>query len=82
MSELQLSLGPVAEAGAELEVVDAELVTSTSSAVSSAALSPSPPPSAPGLEARNLFGEAERIAARGGEREHAPAVPRDFPRFR
>ena len=56
MSELQLALTPVAE----LEVVDAELVTSAGRPE----LSPSPPPSAPGLEERNLFGEAERIAAR------------------
>jgi hypothetical protein len=62
VSERQLSLAPVVDA--ELELVDAELVTSVGPASTSAALSPSPPPSAPGLEPRNLFGEAERIAAR------------------
>jgi len=63
VSELQLSLAPVVVA-AEVELVDAELVTSAGVAASAAPLSPSPPPLAPGLEARNLFGEAERIAAR------------------
>ena len=62
MSELQLLPAPVVDA--ELELVDAELVTSAGAAASAAPLSPSSPPCAPGLEARNLFGEAERIAAR------------------
>ena len=56
MSELPLSLPPVAEA--EVELVDGELVAPP------AALSPSPPPVLSAVEARNLFGEAERIAAR------------------
>lgn len=60
MSELQLSLTRVADA--EGEVVDVELVQSTRT-VASAVLSPPPPPPT-GLETRNLFGEAERIAAR------------------
>ncbi len=59
MSELQLSLAPVADR--ELEVVDGEPVMSAPPAV---ALSPSPPPISSALEERNLFGEAERIAAR------------------
>jgi integrase len=61
VSELQLSLTRVADA--EGEVVDAELVPSTG-AVASAVLSPSPPPFPSPLAERNLFGEAERIAAR------------------
>ena len=52
-----------AEAGAELELVDGELVTSAGAAASATALSPSPPPIRPGLEERNLFAEAERITA-------------------
>jgi MYXO-CTERM domain-containing protein len=36
--------------------------------------SPSPPPSAPPLEARNLFGEAERIAARAA----SPSTRRQY----
>jgi integrase/recombinase XerD len=55
VSELQLSLDPETE----LEVVDAELVP-IASGVSIAAT----PPIASGLEQSNLFGEAERIAAR------------------
>jgi integrase len=62
VSELQLSLAPVADR--ERQVVDGELVTSAGAAASASALSPSPPPIRPGLEERNLFGEAERIAAR------------------
>jgi hypothetical protein len=64
VSDVQLSLTTAAGAGAELEIVDAELVASAPHAPSVTALSPSPPPSAPALEARNLFAEAERIAAR------------------
>ena len=63
MSVLQPTL-TAAEAGAELELVDGELVTSAGAAASATALSPSPPPIRPGLEERNLFAEAERIAAR------------------
>ena len=63
MRELQLSLtGPNGDD--ELEVVDAELVASAAPVAWLPALSPSPPPSAPDLEVRNLFAEAERIAAR------------------
>jgi integrase len=62
VSAHQLSLTP--PAGAELELVDAELVSSAGTVAPAIALSPSPPPSAPELDARNLFGEAERIAAR------------------
>ena len=62
MSELQLSLASVAEA--ERELVDAELVTSAGAVASASTLSPSPPPAVPGLQRRNLFGEADRIAAR------------------
>jgi len=60
---LQLTLSD-AEAAAELEPVDAELVTNDAAGGPAAALSLSPPLAAPALEARNLFGEAERIAAR------------------
>ena len=56
MSGLPLSLTPVAEP--EVELVDGELVAPP------AALSPSPPPVLSAVEERNLFGEAERIAAR------------------
>ena len=62
MSELQLSLAAVADS--ELELVDSELVTSVTPAAPSVALSPSPPPVPPALHERNLFAEAERIAAR------------------
>ena len=67
MSELQLSL-PVAEAGEELEleVVDATLVEAPAGLPASLSLPlPSPPPFEPSsLAARNLFAEAQRIAAR------------------
>jgi integrase/recombinase XerD len=52
------------EAGGELELVDAELVSTVGTAVSASVLSPSPPPVLTALAERNLFGEAERIAAR------------------
>ena len=62
MSELQLSPATVA-AGEERELVDAELVEAP--APLAAPVSPSPPPFEPSpLDARNLFGEAQRIAAR------------------
>ena len=61
---MSCSSRPLPVVDAELELVDAELVSSAGAAASAALLSPSPPPCAPGLEARNLFGEAERIAAR------------------
>ena len=63
VSEVQLSLAALAPSE-ELEVVDAEFVSSASASASASALSPSPPPSVPGVQERNLFGEAERIAAR------------------
>ncbi len=64
MSELQLALASVA--GGELELVDAELVTNAEPVAPALPLPLplSPPPSTPGLASRNLFGEAERIAAR------------------
>ena len=62
MSGRQLALAPVVDA--ELELVDAELVSSAGVVASASILSPSPPPVAPGLQERNLFAEAERIAAR------------------
>ena len=65
MSVLQPTL-IAREAGAELEIVDGELVTNAGAAASANAPSPSPPPIRPGLEERNLFAEAERIAARAG----------------
>ena len=63
MSGAQLTLAPVVQA--ELELVDAELVSSSSAVASASALSPSPPPIPPALAERNLFGEVGRIAARG-----------------
>ena len=63
MSVLQPTL-TAAEAGAELELVDGELVTSAGAAASATALSPPRRPSGLGLEERNLFAEAGRIAAR------------------
>jgi integrase len=62
VSELQLALAPVVEA--ELELVDADILSSAGTVASADALSPSPPPVPPALAERNLFGEAERIAAR------------------
>jgi integrase len=63
VSALQLSL-TTPDRDAELELVDAELVTSAEPVAAGTALSPSPPPFPSALEARNLFAEAERIAAR------------------
>ncbi len=63
MSGLPLARAPV-QAREEFELVDGELVPSADPAVSSAALSPSPPPVPPALDERNLFGEAERVADR------------------
>lgn len=65
-------LGTVAESGRERRLTpDREQARrlpcarpSEASGPSCIPLSPSPPPPAPRLEARNLFGEAERIAAR------------------
>jgi len=80
VSGRQLALTPVPEAGVEL--VDAELVTSAAAAASDIRSSPSPPPAVPGLQERNLFGEAERIAARAASvstrRQYgaAPLLPR------
>jgi integrase/recombinase XerD len=62
VSELQIALAPVAQP--EVELVDAELVWSAGTVASAGALSPVPPPVPPGLAERNLFGEAQRIAAR------------------
>jgi integrase len=61
VSAEQLSITPLE---AELELVDGELVASRADIASAAPLSPSPPPSPSRLDARNLFGEAGRIAAR------------------
>jgi integrase len=63
VSERQLSLAAL-EPDAELELVDGELVSSARPVASASTLSPSSPPSPPRHEARNLFGEAQRIAAR------------------
>ena len=63
MSELQLSL-TAAKAGEELELIDAELVTSARPATFATDLSSSPPPVTSALEQRAFFAEAERIAAR------------------
>ena len=62
MSGGQLSLTRGAEV--ELELVDAELVTFAADAASGIRPFPSPPPAVPGLQEHDLFGEAERIAAR------------------
>ena len=62
MSARQLSLTPPAEA--ELELVDGELVSSAGAVASASVLSPFLLPSPTVLDTRNLFGEAERIAAR------------------
>jgi integrase/recombinase XerC len=62
VSELQLARAPVVDD--RLELVDAELVASPAPSASRSALSPFPPPAASALEDRNLFGEADRIAAR------------------
>ena len=53
-----------AETAEDVELVDAELVSTAGTAVSPSALSPSPPPIRSALTERNLFAEAERIAAR------------------
>jgi integrase/recombinase XerD len=59
VSEQQLALAP-AEPTVELELVDATIADELVDAVVIAAPAPSPA----GVEQRNLFGEAERIAAR------------------
>ncbi len=59
MSEQQLALAP-AEPTVELELVDGTIADELADAVVIAA----PPPSPAGVEERNLFREAERIAAR------------------
>jgi len=63
VSGAQLTLAAV-EAAEDVELVDAELVSSSSAIASTSTLSPSPPPIPAALAERNLFGEAERIAAR------------------
>ncbi len=63
MSKLQLSL-TAGEAGQELELVEAELIEDARDAGPAIALSPSPPPFPTPLAERNLFAEAQRIAAR------------------
>ena len=59
MSEQQLALAP-AEPGVELELVDGTIADELADAAVIAAPAPAPTE----LEERNLFGEAERIAAR------------------
>ena len=77
MSDPQLSLtlpGPEHEA---LELVDGELADAS---LEVAVLSPPPPPT-PGLEERNLFAEAQRIAARAASastRRQYGAIFRSF----
>ncbi len=63
MSGAQLALAAV-EAGEEVELVDAELVSSVGAVASACTLSPSPRPVPAALAECNLFGEAERIASR------------------
>ncbi len=65
MSGAQLTLvaGETGEE-VELELVDAELVSSAGAVASTGTLSSSPPPIPSVLAERNLFGEAQRIAAR------------------
>jgi integrase/recombinase XerD len=62
VSELPLSLTLVADG--EFEAVDAEFVPTSGLGARASCLSPSPPPVPSALEERNLFAEAERIAAR------------------
>jgi len=72
----------VDEPGAEGELVDGELAEAS-------ALSPPPPPNPPGLEERNLFAEADRIAARAAtattrgstRRSSAPSATGSPPSF-
>jgi hypothetical protein len=61
VSEQQLALAP-AEPTVGLELVDGTIADELADAVVIAAPASAPPPSE--LEQRNLFGEAERIAAR------------------
>ncbi len=78
MSELQLALACLDEPGAEVELVDGELAEAS---VSASVLSPPPPPATTGLEERNLFAEAERIAARAASastRRQYAAIFRSF----
>lgn len=74
MSGAQLTLAAV-EAAEAVELLDAELVSTAGLAVSGSALSSSPPPVPAAIAERNLFGEAERIAA-ARRRRHAAAVGR------
>jgi hypothetical protein len=63
VSGAQLTLAAV-QAAEDVELIDAELVSTAGTAVPASAPSPSPPPIPAALAERNLFGEAERIAAR------------------
>jgi hypothetical protein len=52
------------EAGEEVELVDADLLSRVGTVASAGTLSPSPLPVPDALAECNLFGEAERIASR------------------
>jgi len=64
VSGAQLTLAAAESAAEDVQLVDVELVSTAGTAVSSSAPSPSPPPVPAALRERNLFAEAERIAAR------------------
>lgn len=73
MSE-QLALAPLDDSGQEVELVDGEPAEAS-------VLSPPPPPAPPCLEERNLFAEAQRIAARAATattRRQYAAIFRSF----
>ena len=72
MNEPQFSLDLVVNA--EVEIVDAELVPNTGAVASGAGPSASPTPIPSALEERNLFAEAERIAARAA----SPSTRRQY----
>jgi hypothetical protein len=68
-------------ADADLEVVNAELVATPPDVASHSALSPPPPPVPSALAECNLFGEAERIAARAATASTRRQYEAIFPAF-
>jgi integrase len=78
VTERQLELACLDEPDAELELVDGELAEAS---VTAPVRSPPPPPDRPELQQRNLFAEAERIAARAASastRRQYAAIFRSF----